>query len=74
MRACPLHSGGWAVHFKGISFLNVVGRMLLTVSPQEFVARLRYASLKERSATQSHFGDLCRLLGEQTRIETDREV
>ncbi len=34
-----------------------------TLSPQEFVAKWRQVSVKERSAAQSHFNDLCTLLG-----------
>jgi hypothetical protein len=33
------------------------------VTPQEFIAKWRTVELKERSASQSHFSDLCRLLG-----------
>ncbi|NCM98373.1 MAG: class I SAM-dependent DNA methyltransferase, partial [Rhodobacterales bacterium] len=31
-------------------------------TPQEFIAKWRGVELKERSASQSHFNDLCRLL------------
>jgi len=41
------------------------------LTPQEFVAKWRTVSLKERSAAQSHFNDVCRLIGEQTPIEAD---
>jgi hypothetical protein len=33
------------------------------VTPQEFIGKWRDVELKERSASQSHFNDLCRLLG-----------
>ena len=33
------------------------------MTPQEFIAKWRAVDLKERSASQSHFNDLCRLLG-----------
>lgn len=32
------------------------------MTPQEFIAKWRSVALKERSASQSHFNDLCRLL------------
>jgi type II restriction/modification system DNA methylase subunit YeeA len=42
-----------------------------SLSPQEFVARWRKVELKERSAAQSHFNDLCRLVGHPTPVEAD---
>jgi hypothetical protein len=33
------------------------------MTPGEFIAKWRAVELKERSASQSHFSDLCRLLG-----------
>jgi hypothetical protein len=42
-----------------------------SLSPQEFVARWRGLSLKERSASQSHFIDLCHLLGQRAPVEED---
>jgi hypothetical protein len=41
------------------------------LSPQQFVAKWRAVSLKERSASQSHFNDLCRLVGHDTPVEAD---
>jgi hypothetical protein len=41
------------------------------MSPQEFIAKYRNAELKERSASQSHFNDLCRLLGVEDPISAD---
>lgn len=41
------------------------------LSPQEFVAKWRRASLKERSAAQEHFIDLCRMVGHPTPTEVD---
>ena len=37
------------------------------MTPQDFIRKWRNAELKERSAAQEHFIDLCRLLGEPTR-------
>ena len=37
----------------------------------EFIAKWRSSELKERSAAQEHFIDLCRLLGEPTPAEAD---
>jgi len=37
-----------------------------TLTPQEFVAKWRSDTRKERSVSQEHFIDLCRLLGHET--------
>ena len=41
------------------------------MTPEEFVAKWRAVQLKERSAAQEHFIDLCRLLDEPTPAEAD---
>ena len=41
------------------------------MTPGAFIAKWRAAELKERSAAQEHFIDLCRLLGEPTPVEAD---
>ena len=41
------------------------------MTPQEFIAKWRHVELKERSAAQGHFIDLCRLLGEDDPIAAD---
>ena len=41
------------------------------MSPGEFIAKWRASTLKESSASQEHFIDLCRLLGERTPAEAD---
>ena len=41
------------------------------MTPYEFVDKWRAVELKERSASQEHFIDLCRLLGEPTPAEAD---
>ena len=41
------------------------------VTPGSFIAKWRASALKERSAAQEHFIDLCRLLGEPTPAEAD---
>ncbi len=41
------------------------------MTPVEFIAKWRTSELKERSAAQSHFIDLCRLLGEPTPTDAD---
>jgi hypothetical protein len=41
------------------------------MTPQEFTAKWRNVELKERSASQSHFNDLCRLLGVLDPIAAD---
>ena len=42
-----------------------------SLSPQDFVAKWRKVELKERSAAQEHFIDLCRLIGHPTPAEED---
>src|SRR5688500_304737 len=41
------------------------------MTPQQFVNKWRSITLKERSAAQSHFNDLCHLVGHPTPIEDD---
>ena len=41
------------------------------MTPGEFIAKWRNSELKERSGSQEHFIDLCRLLGEQTPAQAD---
>ena len=41
------------------------------LTPDAFIAKWRRSGLKERSAAQEHFIDLCRLLGEPTPAEVD---
>ena len=41
------------------------------MTPHEFISKWRASALKERSASQEHFIDLCRLLGEPTPAEAD---
>lgn len=43
------------------------------MTPQEFIAKWSRADLKERSAAQEHFLDLCRLLGQPTPAEADAQ-
>ncbi len=41
------------------------------MTPQDFIAKWRAVELKERSASQSHFNDLCRLLGVEDPVSAD---
>ena len=41
------------------------------MTPGEFIAKWQASELKERSAAQSHFNDLCQLLDEPTPTESD---
>ena len=41
------------------------------MTPNEFITKWQASSLKERSAAQEHFIDLCKLLGEPTPAEDD---
>ena len=45
--------------------------MNVSMTPTEFIDKWRSSSLNERSASQEHFIDLCRLLGEPTPAEAD---
>ncbi len=42
-----------------------------SLSPQEFVTRWKQTTLTERASSQSHFIDLCHLLGQPTPTEAD---
>jgi len=42
-----------------------------SMTPAQFVAKWRPVELAERAASQEHFLDLCRLLGQPTPAETD---
>ena len=42
-----------------------------TLTPQEFVAKWGQVQLKETAASQSHFNDLCALVGHQTPVQYD---
>jgi hypothetical protein len=41
------------------------------MDPAEFAARWKGSTLTERAASQSHFGDLCRMLGWRTPSDLD---
>ncbi len=43
------------------------------MTPQEFIAKWTKVQLKERSAAQEHFLDLCHLLGQPTPAEADAQ-
>ena len=43
------------------------------LTPDEFVRKWRDMALKERSASQSHFNDLCHMLGWPTPTDADKE-
>ena len=45
--------------------------MPVTVSPQEFVAKWKHAAGNERAVAQSHFNDLCGLIGHPNPVEAD---
>jgi len=45
--------------------------MPAAMTPEQFVAKWKASELKERSAAQSHFNDLCRLLDEPTPTDAD---
>ena len=41
------------------------------MTPHAFIMKWRASTVKERSASQKHFIDLCRLLGEPPPVEAD---
>ncbi len=41
------------------------------MTPNEFIAKWRATSLKERAAAQEHFLDLCHLIGHPTPADMD---
>src|SRR5688500_16413400 len=43
----------------------------MSITPQQFISKWKRADLKERSAAQEHFIDLCRMLGHPTPAEDD---
>jgi len=45
--------------------------LMPTITAREFVDKWRHATLKERSASQEHFLDLCHLIGHATPAEAD---
>ena len=51
--------------------MNVVKPWPTEMTPAEFIAKWRTSELKERSASQEHFIDLCRMLDEPTPADAD---
>jgi len=43
------------------------------MTPQAFIDKWKDSTLKERSASQSHFNDLCALLGEANPTDVDQD-
>jgi hypothetical protein len=41
------------------------------MTPEQFIATWKTATLKERSGSQSHFIDLCKLIGVETPAQAD---
>ena len=64
------HIPGWAVKFEEVIDKEPLDTRR-TVTPQEFITKWHASELKERSAAQEHFIDLCRLLDEPTPAEAD---
>lgn len=58
----------WRVHYGAASIPCVV-----ELTPQAFAERWSKSTLSERSASQQHFLDLCRMLGQPTPVEADPE-
>ncbi len=45
----------------------------MVMTPQQFIAKWSRAQLKERSAAQEHFLDLCQMIGQPTPAEADAQ-
>jgi hypothetical protein len=43
------------------------------MTPEKFIAKWKDSTLKERSASQSHFNDLCDLLGVEKPTDVDQK-
>lgn len=43
------------------------------MTPEQFIAKWKTSTLKERSASQSHFNDLCAVLGVENPIDADQK-
>jgi hypothetical protein len=41
------------------------------MTPNDFIAKWKASTLTERAASQSHFNDLCALVGHPTPVESD---
>ena len=62
-----LHNARESEHAKPKPRAKAQDRM----TPHQFIEKWRASELKERSASQEHFIDLCHLLGEPTPAEAD---
>ena len=51
--------------------MRAMPAMPATLTPQEFVAHWRGVTLTELASSQSHFIELCALLGEPTPVQAD---
>ena len=49
------------------------GNSTRSITPQEFVDKWQRSTLSERSASQSHFNDICYMLGHETPAKADPE-
>ena len=47
--------------------------MLLQMTPEQFITKWKSSTLKERSASQSHFNDLCAVLGVDNPVDADQK-
>lgn len=63
------HNPRSAIHYSSFTIHHSLFPM--PISPQQFVHKWRGVTLKERSAAQEHFLDLCHLIGHPTPAEDD---
>ena len=66
----PRWGSGWALQSRR-ERSGCLGDEDLPVTPHAFIMKWRASTVKERSASQKHFIDLCRLLGEPPPVEAD---
>src|SRR5665811_1672544 len=73
----PIHCERWAVRRldirrgAGLFSIRVHVASATLMTPSEFAAKWRGVTTGERASAQSHFGDLCRMLGEPTPTDAD---
>ena len=71
VRACPDRGEPRRSESQAVTVSRPRGRLDALMTPYEFITKWRASELKESSASQEHFINLCELLGEPTPAEAD---
>ena len=71
--ACRLAEGGYGGDDPWLRIADFRGTLARTMLAADFIAKWQTAELTERAAAQSHFSDLCDLLGQATPADADPE-